>query len=195
MEVAERLFSQQGVEGVSLSEINRAADQGNNSALHYHFGSKEGLFEAIRERRREQIAHYAERRVMLLGADVTPQATYRAVIDGLDDWLRQEDGAGHFLRILAQWSGGRDLGSLNQIMEQVAPEPFVRVADRLSRQLPLTPDELNERITMVSDLVILTMSRRLVDVDLDPGQRREILDDLSNVVGAILEVPPLNASR
>lgn len=42
-----KLFSEQGIEGVSLRMINREAGNKNNSALHYHFGSKGGLVEEV----------------------------------------------------------------------------------------------------------------------------------------------------
>jgi AcrR family transcriptional regulator len=41
---AEQLFSEHGVDGVSLRAINAAADVGP-AAVHYHFGSKQGLVE------------------------------------------------------------------------------------------------------------------------------------------------------
>jgi AcrR family transcriptional regulator len=52
---AERLFAERGIEGVSLREINVAANQRNTSAAHYHFGSKEALIDAIFEFRRGEI--------------------------------------------------------------------------------------------------------------------------------------------
>jgi len=44
---AMRLFAEYGVDSVSLRMINREAGSKNNSALHYHFGSKLGLIEAV----------------------------------------------------------------------------------------------------------------------------------------------------
>ena len=43
----ERLFAERGIRAVSLREINKAAGQRNSSALHYHFGSREGLLRAL----------------------------------------------------------------------------------------------------------------------------------------------------
>ncbi len=43
----ERLFAERGVHQVRLREINALAGQKNRSAVHYHFGSREGLVEAI----------------------------------------------------------------------------------------------------------------------------------------------------
>lgn len=44
---AERLFGQHGIDNVSLRQVVAAADQANNYAVQHHFGSKEGLVEAI----------------------------------------------------------------------------------------------------------------------------------------------------
>jgi AcrR family transcriptional regulator len=47
LDAAERLFAQNGIEGVSLREIAVEAGQRNNSAVHYHFGDKQGLIDAL----------------------------------------------------------------------------------------------------------------------------------------------------
>jgi AcrR family transcriptional regulator len=44
---AEQPFAENGVDGVSLREIAVAAGQRNNSAAQYHFGTKQGLVEAV----------------------------------------------------------------------------------------------------------------------------------------------------
>lgn len=44
---AERLFAEHGFAGVSLRQIAVESGSSNNSAVHYHFGSKERLVEAI----------------------------------------------------------------------------------------------------------------------------------------------------
>jgi AcrR family transcriptional regulator len=44
---AETLFAEDSIEGVSLREIAIAAENGNNNAVQYHFGGKEGLMQAI----------------------------------------------------------------------------------------------------------------------------------------------------
>ena len=44
--VAERLFAEHGVDGVSIRAVNAAADLGAAS-IHYHFGSKDKLVEAV----------------------------------------------------------------------------------------------------------------------------------------------------
>ncbi|OYX14207.1 MAG: hypothetical protein B7Z15_04725 [Rhizobiales bacterium 32-66-8] len=53
--VAERMFADEGLGAVSVRGITAAA-QVNLASLHYHFGSKEGLLEAIFEARAKPIA-------------------------------------------------------------------------------------------------------------------------------------------
>ena len=48
---AERLFAEHGIDGVSLRQIGAAAGNGNNSAVQYHFGSKDRLVLAVFEHR------------------------------------------------------------------------------------------------------------------------------------------------
>jgi len=51
----QRLFAEKGIDAVSMREIAREAGQRNNSALHYHFGSKEALIQAILQRGMREI--------------------------------------------------------------------------------------------------------------------------------------------
>lgn len=50
LDSAEELFAAQGIAATSLRALTRAADV-NLAAVHYHFGSKEGLLDAVLERR------------------------------------------------------------------------------------------------------------------------------------------------
>jgi AcrR family transcriptional regulator len=47
LDAAQRLFARDGVHGARIRDINELAGQRNPSALHYHFGSREALLEAI----------------------------------------------------------------------------------------------------------------------------------------------------
>jgi AcrR family transcriptional regulator len=55
MVTAERLFAMNGVEGVSLREIQAAAGQSNSSVITYHFGSQAGLVRALLEYRYQRV--------------------------------------------------------------------------------------------------------------------------------------------
>jgi AcrR family transcriptional regulator len=62
IEVAERLFAEHGLDGVSLRQIAAEAGTLNNSAVRYHFGSREALVTAIIEYR---LPHIIQRRELL----------------------------------------------------------------------------------------------------------------------------------
>jgi AcrR family transcriptional regulator len=66
---AEQLFAERGYDGVSLREIGLAAGSSNNSAVQYHFGSKEQLVTAIFEHR----LGYIDQRRALLVAQLQPR--------------------------------------------------------------------------------------------------------------------------
>lgn len=43
-------MAERGIDGVSLNEINSAAGQRSTASLHYHFGGRDGLVQAIMQR-------------------------------------------------------------------------------------------------------------------------------------------------
>lgn len=53
--VAIKMFAEQGFSGVSMRNINSEAGTRNSSAVHYHFGSKMGIIEAVMEKLNEQL--------------------------------------------------------------------------------------------------------------------------------------------
>lgn len=55
MRAAEELFAQEGLARVSVRAIITQAGQKNESALHYHFGNREGLLAALHTERGSQI--------------------------------------------------------------------------------------------------------------------------------------------
>jgi AcrR family transcriptional regulator len=56
LDVAETLFGERGVAGVSLREIRLASGARNTAAVQFHFGSREGLLKALTERHMPGIA-------------------------------------------------------------------------------------------------------------------------------------------
>jgi AcrR family transcriptional regulator len=62
---AELLFAKSGIDGASLREIAARAGQANNSAVQYHFGSREGLVQAVFDHRMFQME---DRRGVMLAA-------------------------------------------------------------------------------------------------------------------------------
>lgn len=69
IEVAERLYAERGVNGVSLREIGAAAGQRNTGAARYHFGSQEGLLDAVWRHRMEPVNDRRQAMLAELDAD------------------------------------------------------------------------------------------------------------------------------
>lgn len=73
MVTAERLFAMNGVEGVTLREIQAAAGQSNASVITYHFGSQAGLVRALLE--------FRYRKINARRAELLQEARDRGVVD------------------------------------------------------------------------------------------------------------------
>ena len=79
LDVAERLFAQQGIAETSLRQLTAKADA-NVAAVSYHFGSRDGLIEAVFRRRIEPMnAERLERLDALEGRTAKP--SLRAVLE------------------------------------------------------------------------------------------------------------------
>ena len=100
---AERIFSEEGISNTSLRRINQAAGQRNESAIHYYFGSREGLVAAILELRTAPInaarvamirqARLRRGKLPLESRDIA-EAMTRPLADHLRNNLKQT----HYLR-------------------------------------------------------------------------------------------------
>src|SRR5918994_7250602 len=103
LRAGEQRFARDGVTGARMSDVVRDAGQANDSAVGYHFGSRQGLLDAIVAK---HVSAMDERR------EVPPRtAGMRSLVDAIvrptADLLGTEDGR-DFLRIteqLADWSG------------------------------------------------------------------------------------------
>jgi AcrR family transcriptional regulator len=141
---AERRFAREGVAGAHLSAIVRDAGQSNESAVSYHFGSRDGLLAAIvakhmatmEPRRAEPTAGDLER---LVRETVEPTA-----------WLLATDDGRDFLRIIDQLAGYSGIGA------RAFAEPLRGTV--LERQLLTLQEHLRPRLgRRVADARVATM--------------------------------------
>jgi AcrR family transcriptional regulator len=81
LDAAARLYAERGIENVSLAEIVRSAGQRNASALHYHFGNRDGVLVALLER---HIPDIRTRRLELLDvARSRPDDDARSAVEAI----------------------------------------------------------------------------------------------------------------
>src|SRR4051812_17875443 len=82
----ERRFARDGVAGARLADVVRDAGQANDSAVGYHFGSRQGLLRAIVERHVAEM----ERRRSLPAPGAGLDAVVAAIVEPTADLLRTE---------------------------------------------------------------------------------------------------------
>ncbi len=140
----ERLFAEQGIDNVSLRQINAEAGQRNSSASHYHFGSKESLVTAISEYRFE---HLNERRNAMLAA-LPPTAEPRPVrtlievlVYPIVEEIDNHEGGDNFIRFMSQVLGHPTISLVGMWRSQFDGS-VGQVYYGLRTALPEIPDEV-----------------------------------------------------
>lgn len=187
IKAAERLIAQKGLAQVSTREILQEAGQRNQSALQYHFGSKNGLMRATISERTAQID---VRRVQMIDA-WTKEPTIEDVLDVLVlplAELAEEDEAGsNYILFLCQaitqpdW----DLRRAIKDFSLVGLERGYELYDELLADMD--PEDRLFRQAIAYDVGILTLKRWCVQ---EPPKRsaREITDVVVGASKAILGV-------
>lgn len=155
MVAAERLFAERGIGEVSLREIGAAAGQRNNGAAQYHFGTKQGLVEAIVAWR---MAPLNERRLELLaaldraGRGDDRRALVEALLAPFVESLARPGT--YWARFLAQAVSASGLG-FPAALARPEMRGLAEVVQRLARSLAALPAALrDERMALVGTLVV-----------------------------------------
>lgn len=129
LDAAEELFAEHGIDGASLRSITRRAGA-NVAAIHYYFGSKEGLVQEVFTRRLAPLSEERLARLDACGApgEQTLECILRAFVEPFVElgW-RMDRG-----------SSARHLSG--RLMAQVLSEPGDFLRDTLARELRETFD-------------------------------------------------------
>jgi AcrR family transcriptional regulator len=80
MNAAERLFAERGIDAVSLRTINTEAGY-SVAALHYHFGTRDGLVKALLQR--AQPAMFQQRAAMVSHLEAQEHPEVEAIVEAL----------------------------------------------------------------------------------------------------------------
>lgn len=184
---AERLFADQGFDAASIRGITAAANV-NVASLHYHFGSKEGLLEAIFSARAAPIA---QARMELLAACKEGPGRPSLLEQLLNAFLRPS-----IVFEAAQRSDGLTFARLRARLA-IEPQDFSRrvlsnafdessraFVDALTRAVPDIPRrELEWRFHFLLGTMVYTMSdngriQSITGGSCDPGDGEETLSHL-----------------
>lgn len=161
LEIAERLFAEQGVEQVPLRQIVVESGQRNRSALHYHFGSREALVSHLLNRRLHQVNEIRHRYLDEMegrGRPVDVHAVVEATVRPLVDVVLHTDWGTNYLQVLAQTTFSPAL--LNKgLVDKTAMSALYRVREHLYALLPNVPgDVVKLRMIWFMDTVVYSLA-------------------------------------
>lgn len=185
MDAGEQLFSRHGLEAVTVRQINRTAGQRNTSSLLYHFGSKEGLIEAIFV---DRFAGINARRHAMLDAISQPMhsdnlaALARAAVLPFFEHMQQKSGGTDFIRFFALLYSDPKVRISNEIWREHTSSAR-RLASMAMKQMPaMPPDAAVQRVGLLATTVFHWLANWQ---QMMRGEMRLTQDDY-----AVLAAPP-----
>jgi AcrR family transcriptional regulator len=192
IEVAERLFAERGIAAVSLREVGRTAGQGNTAAVLYHFGSKQGLVDAIFEHRMRPIDGRRLARLARLEREGRSR-DLRALVEALVLPLAEALAArSSYVRFLAQALADPAQGQLISVGLE-ALEGVRRFLTRAEDCLAGLPGGLRrQRLRHAGTLLVHALAQH--ERDLETRRRGSpsvpvLVADLVDVLTAVLAAP------
>ncbi|WP_440713666.1 TetR family transcriptional regulator [Gordonia sp. FQ] len=184
----ERLIAERGPD-VALRDIALAAGQRNNSAVHYHFGSRDGLIVGIVERRQ---AGLDQQRMAML-ADIATGETEPVGLPALVRVLVEPmftvpyaQGSTHYARFLDRVRTHPEVLTAQRLDRWPATDKLARLLHAEMRDLP--PDERVHRLTgTTSALFALLADYEATHAGdpaaMDPDRQRSIIAMTTGMLG------------
>ena len=154
VEAAERLFAQNGIEGVSLRDVSTAAGQRNHNAAQYHFGDRLGLVAAVYENRMRVVN---ARRTSYLAsvADDDVRGLVAAIVVPLVEVVAESDGWYARFQARLRW----EPTSWEALQRVAAGGSFTTAMRKLNRCLGDLPRAVrHSRLDQLMTLVIGTIA-------------------------------------
>ena len=190
---AEELFAHQGLDAVSLRQVNTAAGQRNASAAHYHFGSKDALIDAVHGYR---LARVNQRRAARLAASrAKGPLALRDLVEAVIFPLAEEveaPGGENYIQLLNQINNHPSF-DLAKLMRSRSTEALQTCAKLAAEMLPDVPaDVFRLRFGLLLQTAIAALANRqrlLVTVDEQPFPAALVLSVLVDSQVANLSAP------
>lgn len=201
LDAAERLFAEHGIAAVSLRRIVLASGQGNLSAAHYHFGSREGLMRALLERRVRVIDAIRHRRldaVEAAGRAGSLEAVIEAAVGTLAEVVEREPWGADYLRVVAHvmFESGATMRDAVDPALQGGIDRAVAMARALLPELPRPV--FDARVELLQHETVQTLARRVRTHGRPDATTRRAwraaARDLAAFLAAGLAAPPYRAS-
>ena len=164
LSAAERLFAERGMYAVSNRQISEAANQGNNAAACYHFGTRTDLLRAIESKHRAPIESLRGRML----ADITGSTELRdwvgTLVLPLTDHLSALGNPSWYARFAAVAMADPSYRHVVTKDALTSPE-LVAAINGINDCLPDLPKRVrSERIVMARNLLMHTCAEHEVDM-------------------------------
>lgn len=201
---AERLVAERGFRGVAASEVVRAAGQKNNSAIAYHFGSWDGLLDAVWERHTVSINE--SRRGLLEGAPADGPVELETLVGIyvnpiVAEMARSEPS--YWARFNEQWLACAPLNVFEPDVDSLArhhnpqPEsvaPLTHLLDQLIGNLEHLPvGERSRRVALMARFVIAALAAWERDTAAERQDLPAFGGELVTLAVALLRAPSRSA--
>jgi AcrR family transcriptional regulator len=199
LDAAVRLFSEHGINGVSLRTITAEADA-NSAAANYHFGSKQGLVEAVFARHAAGIAE--ERHALLDGcraAPGRPPLLEQIVAAFLEPSMRGQHGGTTFARLRARMIA-ENTEDTRRLYARYFDDSSGRFLAALRAALPELPaEDLHWRFHIMLGAMVYTLANPgriqiLTDGACDPSDPDAALDYLVPMLSQMFRGAPIAAA-
>ena len=196
---AERLVAERGLQGVAVSEVVRAAGQKNNSAVSYHFGSWDGLLDAVWQRHTAAIDQ--QRRELLAAArrDDTldlPTLVRIYIAPIVSEMARNQPS--YWARFNEQWLACTPLdvfepGSMSIERQNTDVQGVTALSDVLEHMIgsltQLSRRARSRRVALMTRFVIAALSAWERDTDSNQLTLDELAGELINLAIVLLRAP------
>ncbi|MFW2405752.1 MAG: TetR family transcriptional regulator [Gammaproteobacteria bacterium] len=186
---AERLIAENGIDGVSLRQINAEAGQRNSSAAHYHFGSKDSLVRSIYEYR---LGSVNQRRQAMLddiraqGDEDDARRVVAAIVRPIVDEIEESEGGSFYIRFLSQ-AIGHPQGGQRNYFDNTLTDATSEVYTLINRALPDISDRvLGQRFGLMWEMIIHALAdRERYRLRTNSGGKRESEEFINNLIDVV----------
>lgn len=186
---AERLFAENGIAGVSLRQINQAAKQKNSSAAHYHFGSRDGLIEAVLDHRVLDLDARRKAYLSQGAKDLNVRQCVEALVLTLADELKPRPEGNYYLQFVQQYERYKGAQAHARALSPASVQIYTRIEQTIS-YLPAPVRNLRMRylVNMIHG-VLAAAERELVNESIVIDDIPLISANLIDMITAALAAP------
>ncbi len=163
LDAAARAFAEDGVFNASLIEITRSAGQRNRGALHYHFGSRDGVLCAVLDR---HVSFLARREGELLeiaskGAATDVAGVVEAIVRPAAELAESGWRGRCCLLVIAELAGEDPVTYSNELQAVLARTGGNEVYALLATRMADVPDDVRiERFALITAFILRSVADR-----------------------------------